>query len=329
MKRLIKYILPLMLLILAPSPQVKAQGDAAALAPLLETWQGLQMSKFAQQARAMIDELNTAMSQLENTKNMYNTVEKAYNIASTFTTGGEEIYGVYKECEILYKRSIYTYNYVQTMLANGKISLSDASYIMGMVEYFDSFGLKTVKDIRDIIFNKDLTFEFKLKRIREALMKLRSASKILADTVQEVEEEQEAVEEYEAVKHWFKTTYGIDVDKTNSIAKSYEQAKKDVKAAQTQLSGGKSTNTNPDVPVTVNQKEVKEKGNQINELGIKIMNWITMIVGLLFVIMAVPAYFRRNQGHQQSQDAIMKLFRGTLIIIIVIQVMGRILFSID
>lgn len=342
MKRFVKYIIVIVAAVSLTAAPARAQGDATILTPLLEAWRETQMGKFAAQAKAMIDELNVELSHFETAKNMASNVGKAYNMATAFTTGYEEIYSLYKECEMLYTKSIYTYDYLQRQLSDGNITLSEVSYILGLLDYYNNYGQKILKDISDLFTNPDLSFEFKLAKLRENMKRMEGLSNSVDEEIQKKEEAIEDQKELASLKGWFNSAYGLNVDDVNRVVITAAKAKQDVKKAQEELakkngqqannaasSGSGQDSGQEDAPATVSTGEVNSTATGISKMGTAVLNWVSVAVGLLFILMAVPAYMRKNQGHQQSEDAIMKLFRGTIIIIIAIQIVGRVLFAIS
>lgn len=330
MRRFFKYSISLLAAALLGACPLRAQEEASILAPILEVWQHLQMGEFAKQARTMIDELNTAQSQLETAKNAYNTVEKAYKTAKVFTTGLDDIYDIYKECEILYQKSIYTYDFVNKRLTSGKMSLSDASHLMGILEYFDKYGQKVLKEVDKIITDGDITWEFKLKAIKGLLQKLRACSSLLSDAVQDEIDKEAADEELAAIKEFVSSAYGVgSADNNRFSSLSLEEANRMIENIQNSFRGDKNAPLNGAGPATVDDSAVTKTSSGISSMGTGILNIVSIAVFFLFVVMSVPAYIRATQGHSQSQDAIMKLFRGMLIIILAIQIVGRILFAVN
>ena len=338
MKRFVKYIIVIVAAVSLTAAPARAQGDATILTPLLEAWRETQMGKFTAQAKAMIDELNVELSHFETAKNMASNVGKAYNMATAFTTGYEEIYSLYKECEMLYTKSIYTYDYLQRQLSDGNITLSEVSYILGLLDYYNNYGQKILKDISDLFTNPDLSFEFKLAKLRENMKRMEGLSNSVDDEIQKKEEAIADQKELASLEGWFKSAYGLNVDDVNRIVITDAKAKQDVKKVQEELAKKNGLQANnaassgsgqEDAPATVSTGEVNSTATGISKMGTAVLNWVSVAVGLLFILMAVPTYMRKNQGHQQSQDAIMKLFRGTIIIIIAIQIVGRVLFAIS
>ena len=328
--RFLKYLLSFFAAASLSVFSLQAQGDATILAPILERWEKLQIAESAKQTRAMIDELNTAITQLETATKAYNTVEKAYKTASVFTNGLDDIYDIYKECEIMYQKSVFTYDFVNKRLTSGKMSLSDASRLMSAIEFFDTYGQKVLKDVNKIILDGDITWEFKLKAIKALLQKLRGASSVLSDAVQDEIDKEEADEELAAIKEFVTSAYGVgSADNNRFSSLALTKAREDIENIQKSLKGNPTIAQNIEGPSTVDEAVVGKTSSGISSLGTGILNYVSLAVFFLFVLMSVPAYIRKTQGHEQSQDAIMKLFRGTLIIILAIQLVGRILFAIN
>ncbi len=340
MKRYLKYLFSLVVVFAMIPQQANAQQDAGILLPILEKWKTLQIGKFADQAKTMLDDLNTTFESLKTAQNTNGIVGKAYKLSTTLFTGMDDIYKVYYEMDNLYKRCRYAYKYIESHLANGDITLSDASYILSTIAYMDTAAQRTISDIISLLKNEDLTVDFKLKKFKESWNNLKGMGQMVSDQLKETQEKIESDKEYEALSQLALNAYGQSSLGDYGIVSS-SWAKKVVeqqtmKKGKTRSSGRSSSGSNSSGDASngnddqngYNYKNIQETATSISSLGTSILNIICVVIFLLFIIMAIPAYIRRNQGHQQSQDAIIKLFRGTVIIIFVIQVMGRLLFTV-
>lgn len=334
----IVFVASLTLLMLIPSPSMKAQEDATILTPLLTWWQEQQKSQWVESLRNEINNTKTALESLEKFKNIENYIQKGYKAYSLVRTSYNDLKQLYDDASYIYSYSVYRYKYAEKAFSEGKISLSDLMSIGRSLDFINRYTRQVLGRVGELLTDGDpRSLEERLNELNNALKKLHDVKNILKDDQEDLVEQQEDEEQRQAAMALIQGAYGMPGNYIDSPAlklvggktasdaetivnKVIAKANMDANSSKTKTEPsqtGKDSNSDP----------ISSTASGVSSLGHTVLNIVSIIVFLLGVIMAVPAYMRRNNPTQkQSQDALVKIFTATLIFILALQAVGLLLF---
>lgn len=319
-------------LVLAPSVSAKGQQDAAILAPVLEWWQNSQLGQMALDAERALDGF---AAQLEGVESMSKTVgfmrdasgkiRDAYAIKSAIETLYHQNRGLYEDC-------VYAHNWSQQKLLEGNLKPTDALMLSLLTESIYKRAYNNLSEILTLIDSKNsgLTLNERLEKIiadaRQAKLEREAINAIIASVEEDIKD-QSAGEYYSA---YLKTAFGTSkIDSDDSYLKGFYLPTKKEAREIVALQDKASEEDEESQPIinSDNGAKLKEATKEVVESGSSVLNIVTLIIGLLAIIMSLPTLYRVNHGEQQSKDVLYKLIMGTIAIIFIIQVFGRLILS--
>lgn len=326
LKRLFIPILSATVALLISVEPARAQGDAAVLTPLLEWWQQSQMGQMFADAETALNTWASLLDNVENTGQLVDMLKKTTGAIQKYKRVKSQVEAVYYNNKNLYETCVYAYQWAQEKLNKGEITIADATKITLLIDYIYRRATSNFTEIIDLITddNSGLSAaegEAKVQEIAEG-------SKADAEAIEGIIEEQEEMERITAEsKHFLamlQSAYGTAGENDGIVMPTKQDAKQDldniIKEDENASEDKKTFSSDKGKAIEHNIKELR----QLDE---SILNVVCVIIGVLAIIMAIPAYIRVNHGQQQSKDALYKLFMGTVAIIFIIQVFGRLLFT--
>ena len=320
------------------APSASAQGgDAAILAPLLEAWKGSQMGEFANQLRMALDQWSTQLEQLENAKNMAKTLKSGYEALTALREGAATLEMLYDDANALHQRCVYAYNWTQKAVTDGDITIEEAADFTLLLEYIYRNAISNVNNMFRL-FTTDsskLPLTEKLRQLYKAAEDTKADITALDKTIKEKEDDIVATNGGNAMWQIVYGMYGNDSDfnrAQNSIIEEMNKRRTVKDAATDLLQADKEQAESGQTsggPVSDDGKAIKETASVLRDskTGSSILNIVCFIIGILALIMSIPALIKVTHGERQSQDALYKLIMGTVAIIFIIQVFGRLILK--
>ena len=326
-----------------------AQVDAAASAgkgavelwilKTMKSWQGIQEKQWYQDVSKFMEQLSTLEQSLETAKQTAGYVGKAYNTAKAISTGYESLEGIYYAGRQLYGSSVYAYNYTKDALTSGRIRARDAAQMWKLLDRINREAFSVTKGLTDVFFPEDddspITFEMKMDALKRAQARLSILSHKLKKETQKLEDNMDAEASKEAFDAFLRTAYGPNGKLTqkgnvyapkmptletmeNAIANA---APKNHEEAKNQIQDDASEANHDD-------KELTELTSTITGWGIPILNIVCMIIGFIGIFLMLPAFMRQGRDLQQAKDSLFKIMESTILIIVFMQIVGRIFLGV-
>ena len=326
-----------------------AQVDAAASAgkgaiemwilKTMKSWQGIQEKQWYQDVSKFMEQLSTLEQSLETAKQTAGYVGKAYNTAKAISTGYESLEGIYSAGRQLYGSSVYAYNYTKDALTSGRIRARDAAEMWRVLDRINREAFSVTKGLTDIFFPEDddspITFEMKMDALKKAQARLSILSHKLKKETQKIEDNIDAEASQKAFEAFIRTAYGPNGKLTqkgnvyapkmptletmeNAIANA---APKNHEEAKNQIQDDASEANHDD-------KELTELTSTITGWGLPILNIVCMIIGFIGIFMMLPAFMRQGRDLQQAKDSLFKIMESTILIIVFMQIVGRIFLGV-
>lgn len=309
------------------TPQAKADGDAFILAPLLEAWQSSQLYQYTQQMQTALNQWATQLESLEKGKEMAKFMRDAYGKLQT----GEAYYNAFKTLyfnnKSLLDACLYGYEWLRDSIEEGTVDISTAAQFTALLEYLYRKSWSNANYAYQLFSNDTtgLTLEEKFRQIAKKSKETANDAAAVDGVVKRLQEDALATAQGKLTSTLLALAYGskaplpnyYKIDK-NSIKPS--DARKDVKNNTQEL----NDIINSDSGKQLRKVQSALRGGKFTE---SILNLVCAIIGILAVIMAIPAYLKVTRGERQSADVLYKLFMGTIAIIAIIQVFGRFFLS--
>ena len=218
--------------------------------------------------------------------------------------------------ENLINTCIYGYNWATKALQTGTISPSDFSYFVLILDNAYRKGARTIKETTELIAAySGLTKDEKQKKLQEQTKENNATANAINGTINNLEQSALTALTRSKYDEFIESAFNKVVNKQEYNV-SKQQARKNIQEESAAVSdGGQQI------------KELKDEISSSTDKGESILNFVTAIIGLLAIIMSIPAYFKYTKGERQAQDNIYKLIMGTIIIIVIIQAFGRVILS--
>lgn len=345
---LVTLILSMSFVLIPISGHAQAAGAAASagkgavemwILKTMEKWKGVQEKQWYKGITNFMEELSTLEQSLETAKQTAGYVGKAYNTAKAVSTGYESLEGIYYAGRQLYGSSVYAYNYTKDALTSGRIRARDAAQMWKMLDNINREAFSVTKGLTDIFFPEDddnpITFEMKMEALKRAQGRLSILSHKLKKETQKLEDNMDAEASQEAFEAFIRTAYGpngklaqkgnVYAPKmptletmgnaiANAAPKNHEEAKNQIK--------DDASEANHD------DKELTELTSTITGWGLPILNIVCMIIGFIGIFLMLPAFMRQGRDQQQAKDSLFKIMESTILIIVIMQIVGRIFLGI-
>ena len=305
----------------------------------MKSWQGIQEKQWYKDVTNFLNQLNTLENTLQTAQQTASYVGKAYNTAKAISTGYESLEEIYSAGRQLYGSSVYAYNYTKDALTSGRIRARDAAQMWRMLDQINREAFSVTKGLMDIFIPEDddspITFEMKMEALKRAQARLSILSHKLKKETQKLEDNMDAEASQEAFEAFIRTAYGPNgklAQKGNVYAPKMptletmgnaiaNTAPKNHEEAKDQIQDDASEANHDD-------KELTELTSTITGWGVPILNIVCMIIGFIGIFLMLPAFMRQGRDLQQAKDSVFKIMESTILIIVFMQIVGRIFFSI-
>lgn len=305
----------------------------------MKSWQGIQEKQWYKDVTNFLNQLNTLENTLQTAKQTAGYVGKAYNTAKAISTGYESLEGIYYAGRQLYGSSVYAYNYTKDALTSGRIRARDAAEMWRMLDQINREAFSVTKGLTDIFFPEDddspITFEMKMEALKRAQARLSILYHKLKKETQKLEDNMDAEASQEAFEAFIRTAYGPNgklAQKGNVYAPKMptletmgnaiaNTAPKNHEEAKDQIQDDASEANHDD-------KELTELTSTITGWGVPILNIVCMIIGFIGIFLMLPAFMRQGRDLQQAKDSLFKIMESTILIIVFMQIVGRIFLGI-
>ena len=342
-RRLAAVITTLVLASTLSIQNASAQGGGDAVNPLilklLTKWESLQQKQWYQDVNKFMEQLSTLEQSLETAQQTTSYVGKAYNTAKAISTGYESLEGIYYAGRQLYGSSVYAYNYTKDALTSGRIHARDAAQMWKLLDRINREAFSVTKGVTDIFFPEDddspITFEMKMDALKRAQARLSILSHKLNKETQKLEDNMDAEASKEALETFIRTAFGPNgkfTQKGNVYAPKMPTLEtmgnaianvtpKNYKEAKDQIQDDTSEANHDD-------KELTELTSTITGWGLPILNIVCMIIGFIGIFLMLPAFMRQGRDQQQAKDSLFKIMESTILIIVIMQIVGRIFLGI-
>ena len=172
---------------------------------------------------------------------------------------------------------------------------------------------------------KDLKWDERILAIKKSIQELFNWQKELENEIKDKEEQAKDKAAEDALEEAMATIYGSKPEELTRFFKmpvTVKSAKEQMKETEQESAQDESSAVSSDKGDALNSVS-----NGLFGLRNHVLNFICAIIGLLAIFMSIPALIKIAHGERQSQDALYKLFMGTIAIIFIIQVFGRLIMS--
>ena len=312
------------------APASKAQEEAAALAPIMAEWQSSQMRKFMLQIEAALDQVGISMQSLETAKNTADLIGSGFRTLTAVTEGYEDLEALYYTGKSLTSTCIYAYNWTKKAVTDGTITPQEAASMLRNIDYIAMRSAYIIENAIQTFFDssKKLTWDQKIQAIKKSIQELLNWNKDIEKKIDDIENDKKDKAEQSALKESVQTAYGTISSDSAKIFKDPITVKNALENIKKGEAANKSNNEeNASTPKSDGGNAVNAVATTIFGTRAAVLNLVCAIIGLLAVIMSIPALLKIAHGERQSQDALYKLFMGTIAAIFIIQVFGRFIIS--
>lgn len=311
----------------ATAPVSRAQEDAAVLFPIMEAWKDSQMHKFLAQIETALDQVGISMQNLETAQKTSDLIGSAFKTLTAVTQGYDDLETLYYAGKSLTSTCVYTYNWVKQAVTDGLLTPTEAANIMRKVDYIAMRSAYILDNAIQLFFTdrKDLKWDERILAIKKSIQELFNWQKELENEIKDKEEQAKDKAAEDALEEAMATIYGSKPEELTRFFKmpvTVKSAKEQMKETEQESAQDESSAVSSDKGDALNSVS-----NGLFGLRNHVLNFICAIIGLLAIFMSIPALIKIAHGERQSQDALYKLFMGTIAIIFIIQVFGRLIMS--
>ena len=264
-----------------------------------------------------LQDLALMEDQLTAAQNMADNIDKAYRVYDALFVGGDQIRALYYESQgLLTDLKLLQQEYAR-LAESGHISFRELSRAYDTIDYVARDGAETYRYLVEDVFKDGIKMDIKsrLDLLNQAVEKIRSLRKRvdadLDDKVQAVVDSVTALTFAQLVS----TAYGagdvvlaegkvLEVPDVDEIVSRYMPAEDGTAAEAAEKAG----------------REIRGSGNHA------MRDFLLAVIGVLFVVMAIPAFLRVQSGEAQSRNAIYKLLAGTFGVVMAVFLLDAINF---
>lgn len=326
MKKVVRLFFTALFALLLAAPQSRAQGDAAALLPFLEDFKGSVVYQMIQEAMSAEEYFQQKLKEYDKQTEMTDWIASQFTKAEDVLKIANNVDRIYQNNKTLLSTCIYSYDWMKEELERGNITPYDFVRLSMLLEYVYQASQSNLKDILALL--KDTKNGVTNDKKLEEAAKASEVSGVAAKALEaQIDEEKQKIKEKHAGEAFHNYLSAL-ITSSEKYSDIYIPTKKEVRELL-----DKNEEESEDEEV-VKYEINSDKGTEARALTSKlssskesILNLVSFIVGILAIIMAIPAYLKVTKGEQQSKDTLYKLIMGTIAIVVIIQVFGRFFLS--